>query len=84
MGVNNYPFWWGVLFSGTFFGNLTLIGSTANIVAIGMLEEKGYVKGGSWKCETEHVLMCDNNLHLTSLEPSPRVGFRVFMEIVQK
>ena len=40
MGVNNYPFWWGMLFSGTFFGNLTLIGSTANIVAIGMLERR--------------------------------------------
>ena len=40
MGINNYPFWWGMLFSGTFFGNLTLIGSTANIVAIGMLERR--------------------------------------------
>ena len=40
MGVDNYPFWWGMLFSGTFFGNLTLIGSTANIVAIGMLERR--------------------------------------------
>ena len=40
MGVNNYPFWWAMLFSGTFFGNLTLIGSTANIVAIGMLERR--------------------------------------------
>ena len=40
MGVNNYPFWWAMLFGGTFFGNLTLIGSTANIVAIGMLERR--------------------------------------------
>ena len=40
MGVDNYPFWWAMLFSGTFFGNLTLIGSTANIVAIGMLERR--------------------------------------------
>lgn len=40
LGVDNYPFWWGMLFSGTFFGNLTLIGSTANIVAIGMLERR--------------------------------------------
>jgi Na+/H+ antiporter NhaD/arsenite permease-like protein len=28
------------LFAGTFFGNLTFIGSTANIVAIGMLERQ--------------------------------------------
>ncbi len=40
MGVDNYPFWWAMLFGGTFFGNLTLIGSTANIVAIGMLERR--------------------------------------------
>ena len=40
LGVDNYPFWWAMLFSGTFFGNLTLIGSTANIVAVGMLERR--------------------------------------------
>ena len=40
LGVDTYPFWWAMLFSGTFFGNLTLIGSTANIVAIGMLERR--------------------------------------------
>jgi Na+/H+ antiporter NhaD/arsenite permease-like protein len=38
LGVYNYPLWWGLLFAGTFFGNLTFIGSTANIVALGMLE----------------------------------------------
>ena len=41
LGVNNFPLWWGMLFAGTFFGNLTMIGSTANIVAIGMLERRG-------------------------------------------
>ena len=40
LGVYNYPLWWGLLFAGTFFGNLTFIGSTANIVAIGMLERQ--------------------------------------------
>lgn len=40
LGMNNYPLWWGMLFGGTFFGNLTLIGSTANIVAIGMIERR--------------------------------------------
>ncbi len=32
------PLWWGLLFGGTLLGNLTLIGSTANIVALGILE----------------------------------------------
>ena len=50
LGVNNYPFWWGMLFSGTFCGNLTLIGSTANIVAIGMLErrKRGHITLKEW------------------------------------
>lgn len=40
LGVNTYPLWWTLLFTGTFWGNLTLIGSTANIVAIGALEKR--------------------------------------------
>ncbi len=39
-GVYAFPFWWGMLFGGTMFGNLTVIGSTANIVAMGMLEKE--------------------------------------------
>lgn len=39
-GVYTFPLWWSILFAGTFFGNLTLIGSTANIVAAGMLERE--------------------------------------------
>ncbi|MBI4394890.1 MAG: anion permease [Candidatus Omnitrophica bacterium] len=39
-GVFTYPFWWGMLFGGTLCGNLTVIGSTANIVAMGMLEKE--------------------------------------------
>ncbi|MGQ9680051.1 MAG: SLC13 family permease [Candidatus Bathyarchaeia archaeon] len=40
-GVYAFPLWWAMLFAGTFFGNLTLIGSTANIVANGILEREG-------------------------------------------
>lgn len=40
LDVHIYPLWWGLLFGGTLFGNMTLIGSTANIVAIGMLERQ--------------------------------------------
>jgi len=35
--------WWALLFGGTYGGNMTMVGSTANIVALGILEErKGY------------------------------------------
>ena len=40
-GVATGHLWWGMLFGGTLFGNLTPIGSTANIVAIGILERRG-------------------------------------------
>lgn len=39
-GIYIYHFWWGMLFGGTLYGNLTVIGSTANIVAMGMLERE--------------------------------------------
>ncbi|MBI3999107.1 MAG: anion permease [Candidatus Omnitrophica bacterium] len=49
-GVFTYPFWWGMLFGGTLYGNLTVIGSTANIVAMGMLEReyKQHIKFMEW------------------------------------
>ncbi|MEM4348098.1 MAG: SLC13 family permease [Candidatus Anstonellaceae archaeon] len=33
--------WWSLLFGATLFGNLTMIGSTANIIALGILEKRG-------------------------------------------
>ena len=49
-GIFIYPFWWGMLFGGTLYGNLTVIGSTANIVAMGMLEReyKKNIKFMTW------------------------------------
>ena len=48
-GISVAPLWWGLLFGGTLGGNATMIGSTANIVAIGMLEkEKHPVRFGQW------------------------------------
>ena len=38
MGINVFPLWWAILFGSTILGNLTIIGSTANIVAVGSLE----------------------------------------------
>jgi Na+/H+ antiporter NhaD/arsenite permease-like protein len=49
-GMDVTPFWWGILFGGTLFGNLTMIGSTANIVAIGIIERQkiGHISFGQW------------------------------------
>lgn len=49
-GVYIYPFWWAMLFGGTMFGNATVIGSTANIVAMGMLEKESgeHIKFIDW------------------------------------
>ncbi len=50
VGVYIYPFWWAMLFGGTMFGNATVIGSTANIVAMGMLEKESgeHIKFMDW------------------------------------
>lgn len=39
-GIHTFPLWWSVLFGSTLLGNLTMIGSTANIVAVGIMERK--------------------------------------------
>ena len=39
LGFSTAPLWWALLFGGTYGGNITMIGSTANIVALGMLEK---------------------------------------------
>lgn len=38
--VSLKPLWWALLFGGCLGGNITLVGSTANIVALGMLEKE--------------------------------------------
>lgn len=49
---NGYPeaIYWLMLFGGTFMGNMTVIGSTANIIACGVLEKRGFgtIKFGYW------------------------------------
>src|SRR3989338_4367831 len=40
LSLNLQPLWWALLFGGCLGGNITLIGSTANIVAIGILEKE--------------------------------------------
>ena len=43
------PLWWAMLFGACFGGNITLIGSTANIVALGLLEKHGHIHISFWK-----------------------------------
>ncbi|MDD2403918.1 MAG: SLC13 family permease [Victivallaceae bacterium] len=43
IGVKDLPLWWALLFGACFGGNITMIGSTANIVALGMLEKRSHV-----------------------------------------
>lgn len=43
------PLWWALLFGGCFGGNITLVGSTANIVAIGILEKDKNIRIGFFR-----------------------------------
>ena len=40
VSVQDLPLWWALLFGACFGGNITMIGSTANIVALGTLEKR--------------------------------------------
>ena len=44
LNISLQPLWWALLFGGCLGGNITLIGSTANIVAIGILEKEKHIK----------------------------------------
>ncbi|MDP3732692.1 MAG: hypothetical protein Q8R31_06725 [Candidatus Omnitrophota bacterium] len=39
LGINPNPLWFALLFGGCFGGNITMIGSTANIIALGILKK---------------------------------------------
>lgn len=40
LGIQTFSLWWALLFGGCYGGNITMIGSTANIVALGILEKR--------------------------------------------
>lgn len=40
LSINLQPLWWALLFGGCFGGNITVVGSTANIVALGIMEKE--------------------------------------------
>ncbi len=50
MSIKDLPLWWALLFGACFGGNITMIGSTANIVALGMLEKRagGHITFFQW------------------------------------
>lgn len=44
LGFALQPLWWALLFGGCLGGNITLVGSTANIVALGILEKEKRIR----------------------------------------
>ncbi|MDP2938334.1 MAG: SLC13 family permease [Candidatus Omnitrophota bacterium] len=44
LGFALQPLWWALLFGGCFGGNITMVGSTANIVALGILEKERNIR----------------------------------------
>ncbi|MFA5090558.1 MAG: SLC13 family permease [Candidatus Omnitrophota bacterium] len=44
LNVSLQPLWWALLFGGCLGGNITLVGSTANIVALGILEKEKNIR----------------------------------------
>ncbi|MFH1440873.1 MAG: SLC13 family permease [Candidatus Omnitrophota bacterium] len=44
VNVDLQPLWWALLFGGCFGGNITIIGSTANIIALGIIEKEKNIK----------------------------------------
>ncbi len=44
LGFAMQPLWWALLFGGCLGGNITLVGSTANIVALGILEKEKNIR----------------------------------------
>ena len=44
LNLNLQPLWWALLFGGCLGGNITLVGSTANIVALGILEKERNIR----------------------------------------
>jgi len=44
LGIDPRQLWWAILFGGCFGGNITLVGSTANIIALGIIEKEKDIK----------------------------------------
>lgn len=44
LGLGIGSFWWALLFGGCLGGNITLVGSTANIIAVGIMEKEKQIR----------------------------------------
>ncbi|MDD5450078.1 MAG: SLC13 family permease [Candidatus Omnitrophica bacterium] len=44
VSIDLNPLWWALLFGGCLGGNITMVGSTANIVALGILEKEKNIR----------------------------------------
>ena len=44
LNLDLQPLWWALLFGGCLGGNITLVGSTANIIALGILEKEKNIR----------------------------------------
>lgn len=44
LGFALQPLWWALLFGGCLGGNMTLVGSTANIIALGIIEKEKNIR----------------------------------------
>lgn len=49
LGTSLHSLWWALLFGGCLGGNITLVGSTANIVALGILEKEKKIHLGFFR-----------------------------------
>lgn len=38
--MNTFPLWWAILFGSCYMGNLTIIGSSANVIAVGKVQKE--------------------------------------------
>jgi Na+/H+ antiporter NhaD/arsenite permease-like protein len=52
------PLWWAILFGACFGGNLTAVGSTANIVALGLLQKHKNIKVNFLEWLSIGVVVC--------------------------
>jgi len=81
--VKDLPLWWALLFGACFGGNITMIGSTANIVALGMLEKHGghqvsffqWLKIGFFCTVVSGAIAVGALLMLTPKMPDHRISF---------
>jgi Na+/H+ antiporter NhaD/arsenite permease-like protein len=80
LSVNTFPLWWAILFGSCYMGNLTIIGSSANVIAVDKLQkEKGrsitfveWLKPGILvACSQTLLAMCLTILLHVYLFPAP-------------